>query len=1631
VYQSTCRRFTWWYTSWHMPLPPTALRTRYELRETLGRGGAGTVYRALDRLRGEEVALKLLEVADPLALAALRTEFRILRRLNHPRLVRVYDFGCAPGADAPLAYYTERIVDGQPIDQCDRQSSWALLRTALGDGLRALGRLHGAGLRHGDFTPKNLLVDRAGRGTLIDLGCSAAPPPGLVSGTPGYIAPELVGEQPWDPRADLYSVGATLKRLGGLFPCVPEQVMRLAERLTQRARADRPADVAEVLSELGEPADPVSVVPAEARELLGRGDVLAAWQSILDAVEHGRAGPRVLLVQGPVGSGRTRLLDECKGLAELVVPVLHGEPRGPGSVHALLRCALGDASLPNDLTAAWQAQQAFGTRSDPLALVLDDVEQLEAADRALLVTLIASLGCADRIAVLLAGSELELPRLDTVERIHLQPLGRDELRAWVGPHASDRFVDELVRVSGGLPGRVATLLGRVRLGNEDLGELAREQLGPGGAIGASPRLDQAARRTLALTIAMDGRVSLETLRSVVGDERGIGSLVELGWLTLEGDELCVANPCDFGAVADWVGAAAASALHRRVADHLEQRFPHLVAERARHLALAGAHQDALGLLVKHRTQLLAEVPAARRAAETIVSQQSGLRARLLAAELCELAGDPRRALDHLDACAGTHLDATELFERELRAGSCLLRLGDATRSLPQLERLVELAADGAQRAAAIDLVCRAHIQRGEHARALELAQQAMSWTDDPATLSALDEDVGVAASYLGLDELARRHFDRADRHGVNASPQTSIRRLSHRAIHEFRTGHYGAAEQRYREALSLAEQHSLPDQAASCALNLGALQHRCGRWGEALRSYERGQALAAAMVKVRTSVALGYNLAQLFCDLGGFDRAEALLAATRTEAEAAGLASFVALCPMLAGEIQLRRGALAAARLELDLARATLTDANARRELVDAELHATEVELAAGDHRAAAARLAVAHQLLDATGAEDLRTRAMLLDARTYLCGGRTGEAVALLERALSRAEQSSEAPLLAELEGWLAAALERRGAHFAARQQRERALARWDRCVAELPIGWHDRFWSHPLRAGLRDVVQPTGLSVADGESDRVRQLERLLAIYRRLSSSLDARDVLAYAMDAAIELTGAERGFVLVRRRAGRAVRASREAAAGAGAAAASAESERLEVAVARNIDRESIGRSAMKFSHSIARQVIETATPLLAAEAQADERFAGERSVLALGLVSVLCVPIPGPSGVLGALYVDNRFQRGRFEDAQRELLSAFADQVGIALTNARLHHDLSRRTRELQEERHRMSALLAEREREVDRLSEQMRSTHRALGDRLEYAGMVGRSGAMQRVFEVVERVAPSNITVLVEGESGTGKELVARAIHQIGASQRGPFVSVNCAAMPETLLESELFGYVRGAFTGADRDRKGLFVHAGEGTLFLDEVGELPLTMQAKLLRVLEEREVRPLGTPHAVPVRARVVCATNRHLRAEVDAGRFREDLFYRLAVVEIRVPPLRERLEDLPLLAEHLLGRLAREQGRPPRTLSGEALRRLLGYGWPGNARELENVLSQALLFATDAEIRAGDIVLPTGADAAGPARREQFAQHEALQIAAALRAARWNVAEVCRSLAIPRTSLYRKLRRYGLTRPLGEGPA
>ena len=555
-----------------------------------------------------------------------------------------------------------------------------------------------------------------------------------------------------------------------------------------------------------------------------------------------------------------------------------------------------------------------------------------------------------------------------------------------------------------------------------------------------------------------------------------------------------------------------------------------------------------------------------------------------------------------------------------------------------------------------------------------------------------------------------------------------------------------------------------------------------------------------------------------------------------------------------------------------------------------------------------------------------------------------------------------------------------------------------------------------------FRFLKRPDDEEAADANR---QALLRILELNKEMARAPRPEVLPDSILDAAIELVGAERGFLIVRSGEGPSAvepvaRPPEEGSPG---------ETRWEVVAARNFDRENVRRALRKVSHSIAGGVLETGVPFRSDDAVNDESIAPAASVAELKLRSVMCVPMTVGGDVSGCLYVDNRFAQGQFDPILQEVLEAFADQAALALERVRLLQDYKKSQESLEVANSQLKSALRDQARAMDYLAESLAPSVVEL--KHGYGELIGRGRAMTAMLTVVDRITDGDFPVLLLGESGTGKELVGRAIHQNGPRRAGPFVAVNCGAIAEGLLESELFGVIKGAYTGAVKDRAGLVEAATSGALFLDEVGEMSLALQAKLLRSLQEKTVRRVGGSHEIPVDVRVLSATNRDLAREVSAGRFREDLYYRLKVVQIEVPPLRERREDIPSLIEHFLERECAKIDRKPSQLARECLERLMAHDWPGNVRELENEITRMVALGGDElgpELVSHLVHAPRldGGGMKGLVGR-RLVDVEADLIRATLEATGGRRGDAARMLGIPRRTFYNRLKALGIDKKEG----
>jgi len=870
------------------------------------------------------------------------------------------------------------------------------------------------------------------------------------------------------------------------------------------------------------------------------------------------------------------------------------------------------------------------------------------------------------------------------------------------------------------------------------------------------------------------------------------------------------------------------------------------------------------------------------------------------------------------------------------------------------------------------------------------------------------------------------------------------------------TEQHDAARTAFEQALVAAERASDASALATAQSNLAVLLRRRGDVAGAIQHFEAAidaGRRSGRLSSVRLSLA---NLANTDLYLGRLERAQASIDELERQRDQLGFYGRAQLTGLKAD--------LLANSGQIQLAAATY------RECADAF-----TELGQGEGAAEARLYAVlltpleGSVDLEALHAEVRLARSQIGDSPThrpvyYLALARLEritkndvQARAHLEQALSEARETKQPE-------WIWRTLEARaeleaadGQLLMAQRDREAAVLVLEEIAARLPQDLREVYWNDErrkrLRAALprqrhspeRDVALaqtvrstgPVGYAITPiSETTRTpleRRLARILEINSELLAEFDLERLTVRVIECALELLNAERGFVLLRQEDGS-----------------------LSVHTSRD-NRGDVARA--EFSRSIAQRAMASHKPVVSLDASRDSAMQSYASVHQLMLQAVACVPIPGRGGeLIGALYLETR--RGPGGEFERELptLGAFADQVGLALETARLVTENMNRAAQLAEAnsqletaQERLRELLGERTQKLKLARRRLRDAHDTLYGHFGYQGLVGTSAAMRRLYSLIERVKDTDVPVLISGESGTGKEVASRAVHRASDRNKEPFLGINCGAIPEHLLESELFGHVRGAFTGADRERKGLLREAGKGTVLLDEIGEMPQKMQASMLRVLQERKVRPVGGTAEIDIECRFIFATHRNLRQMVEDGRFREDLYYRIVVVELSLPALREHAEDIPPLVDYFLGLFAARYKRDKKTLTRAALRRLGSYEWPGNVRQLEHVLLNAWVLSDQAEIDVEDLDLPDEAateparpqhldeltteperPSRGPERpeprapaRQSLSSHlkdEKARIAEALAACNWNRVRAAEMLGMPRRTFYRRLKQYQL---------
>jgi transcriptional regulator with GAF, ATPase, and Fis domain/molybdopterin-guanine dinucleotide biosynthesis protein len=1427
---------------------------------------------------------------------------------------------------------------------------------------------------------------------------------GRIAGTPDFMAPEAwLGET--SSASDIYALGVTvLQLLRGASESTTKESLSLSEHLAKaltRAKEAHdfadwvPASLKRVLGRMlaSDPSDRLqsarevaarfSAIYAELfatdrRDRIGGGadDVATpkeramaahrlpfegheqALKLLVDALSNARNDPPgIIAVIGPAGSGRSRLIREA-------VRRLQTAGVASTGVVASYRAALALPAEPIEHDIVLHLEQA-------------DAIELDAVRAFIRSTMIAG----KRSTVIL---ERQNAVADEIIQIALKPLSgvaiERLLNAAIAPQiATPALVEAALSASGGLSGRLCrTLIEGLSEGldlsrPETLLDLAYKQKSEHHFI------PESAQEFASLLACCGGSLSMRLIGDCLLDRpqvaRGVQMLLVHGLATESRSGRIVLRP-------DLVAIRSPSQAVLRLIDRL-----------------LTSRLDAA-----NRGYLFAAKGDLNRAFQGFIDAIRESRNR----------GDPENAA----RLAG---DALQRLSRVANFGELYLAKADALRACGRYQQALQTLEDQTTPQAAIQRV-ELHRLRGDLSLARCEAEAVFESAQIDAEIAsngrallariafdsnALDQAEALANGVSG-DELSevralevlalvmfyRGESAKADKYATRAltiaqraaDPALESRVTSVLASVASSRGEISAATERFRRAFELAERSGEFHAAAVLSINLGLAQLDSAQLGPALIAIREGARRLARLGREADLAQALYNLGNAAYLIGDDDLALSAIRQARRSASIVDEPRVDAYARLVEAEVLDRQGEKERLRERLNLFTISQTLAFRDRAIIEARCSVLWLALDEADNaynQLQRALDALRHDDSDAAAIE-----CAIAQAHYALSTGDANQAYRDAEKAyrVAQSRGAFEARLNATAIAVRAAEAAGQGAVANARAADLRTLL--DQAARSLTPAQRAMFRRVAVyRRALEAMPRPFDVAIQRGTDDRWR---KLAALAKRLTAEQRIGRLYDIVLDAAIELSGAERGFVVLRGREGKKT-----------------------IGAARGIDRRDIERDENAFSRSIVARVIDQARPLATVDALSDERLDGAASVHALKLRSVLAVPLRLRAEVAGAIYLDDPLRPFAFGEVELALLTDLADLAAIALDGAERLRTERRAARRLEAMHKRLA-------RTVEAQAVQLASLKQSSGEN-GYPGVIGDSPGMRRVFETVRRVAKSDLSVLILGESGTGKELVAKAIHDLGARAKAPFISENCSAIPEQLLESALFGHVKGAFTGADRRRLGLFEVADGGTLFLDEIGDMSLSMQSRLLRALEEGEVRPVGGERSRTVDVRVVAATHRDLEKMVVDKRFRDDLYYRLAVVSIVIPPLRDRREDIPALVAHFVSKHATQ--RQPR-IDQRALDYLSRQKWPGNVRQLENAIRRALVLSDDL-IREEHLF--DKEEAANDRQASEFdlkAQIRDLEtdlIRRALDVAKGNQTQAAKLLGLSRYGLQKMLKRIG----------
>jgi Nif-specific regulatory protein len=1629
------------------------INNRYKIIRKIGAGSLGVVLLVHDMRDDKILCLKLLRDISKDSIEHIKAEFRILSQLDHPNLLKVYDFG-VDNKSGP--FFTMEYASGGELNLDTKLSPDNFFKVAISI-CKALNYIHNRQIIHGDLKPSNILISSDGTCKLSDFGFSSIPgktKQARMSGSALYIAPEILRYEEISAASDIYSLGLLLyemihksplfkgstdeiitQKLQGNYRIenLPdnfggEKMAAIIRKMTATMPSERYQSAELIIGEfekIGLKSNGAHTSYLGQPTFVGRHDELSWLENYLEKWESGQ--DTLLCIAGEAGIGKSWLINEfrvrvqLKGMRFFQAYCRENDLRPFSPIIMLLEQLFIELDpemkrfseygpdlkrlFPERFPAAGplelsETEIKSGRRRllDNLLRYFSDlstefhtllaIEDIQFADNDTQEFIKLSFGKESAagtkpiflICTLQTNPDVKLPSFisgtpdkiiflsaaDSItwDEFLINIFGKGKLSSDFSRQLFEEtggnllFASEIIKelneadiikrigetwqlqsdwhdrisVPEGVKSIIKRRLGRIRSELKEIVEI-------GAVIGRSFRPDEigriASRKNLVphdLEELIDAGV-LYKLR-FGADERydfTHGQLRRTAYDSINDDLKCV--------------------YHRKIAAlfEYEEAGPEILGH---HYFRAGIYDKAYRCLYD-----------SARNAEKIFAYQKAVEfynSALTCLDKESSGSNKEQKQFDIYIGLGKALDFLMPSEAD-KPLECAVELADRSKSQPQ--KMAEAAIAAGQNC----------IHVGAHERAIKFFETGLKAAQNIGHLKFQGEaytGLGFVFDKMGqLEEAEKSYLNALDAYSEIDFPEGSCRVLNYMGIIRKRTGDFNGALDFYRRALEISLNRKFLWSAMNLYGNMGNLYLSRSDFDKGLEYYSKSLEISREISDRRIESINLLNIGHAFNENGNLLEAENHFNEAVIKFRELGDKGSEAITLNNLGLLFYRRGELSnSLRYYHDGLKLAHENNQPRAELANI-IGLAEDYLAVASYDEAKENIAKAKELAQSINDTEQMAAVLSISAELEFEMNNLSEAATEVRAFISLGEPIGEPQQVAKmfLIGEVIKITDILNQSFEEALSNPRAepvitrfktlslletrslsnpelwIIRLDKAIRQarkyylpgevwrliaikskilesagekLETNRERERLGNEIRkslAGLKQEITDNllnylGIDEEAGEGEKTNmskishdeRLEVLVRVARTINTIRNLDPLLNKIMDLALETLAGERGFIML--------------------FSHNKGEKTLEAKVARNLAREDIF-SETTISHSSAMEVAFSGKPLLLGRSH--NELAARQSVVDFRISSVLCVPLAVKGEILGIVYIDSR-SGSTFTQDDLDFLVSFADLAAIAIENASLTEQLSQKNIYLQK---------------------QVETTW-------GFGNIVGRSAAMQKVFRMAESIAETDVTVVITGESGTGKELLARAIHFASPRKKGKFMPVDCGAMAETLLESELFGYVKGAFTGAVSDREGLFEVAEGGSIFLDEISNTSKGFQAKLLRVLQEDEIRRVGDNKIRKIDIRIIAATNKNLEHEVKSGNFREDLYYRLNVVNINLPCLRDRAEDIPLLVSHFLEKICVKMKQPPKTFSAAALEALLTYSWPGNIRQLENICERAVIF-------------------------------------------------------------------------------